>query len=103
MNVSRVNIYNPALISTLCNLADKYGVPHGMLELEITESAYAQDPKQLSDLITELRRRGFPVEMDDFGSAYSSLNMLKEISVDMLKLDMRFLFGNDRTGAAAPS
>ena len=98
MNVSRVNIYNPALVSTLCNLADKYGVPRRMLELEITESAYAQDPKQLSDLIAELHNRGFTVEMDDFGSAYSSLNMLKEITVDLLKLDMRFLFGNDKDG-----
>ncbi|NLI20603.1 MAG: EAL domain-containing protein [Clostridiales bacterium] len=98
MNVSRVNIYNPALVSTLVSLADRYGVPHRMLELEITESAYAQDPRQLSDLISELRGKGFPVEMDDFGNAYSSLNMLKEISVDLLKLDMRFLFGNDQDG-----
>ncbi|HNW86010.1 MAG TPA: diguanylate cyclase [Candidatus Limiplasma sp.] len=98
MNISRVDIYNPALVGTLCSLADRYGVPHGMLELEITESAYAKDPKQLADLITELRTKSFPVEMDDFGSAYSSLNMLKEISVDVLKLDMRFLLGNDQDG-----
>ena len=98
MNVSRVNIYNPALVNTLCNLADRYSVPRRAIELEITESAYAEDRKLLSEVITELRTRGFTVEMDDFGSAYSSLNMLKEISVDVLKLDMRFLFGNDHDG-----
>lgn len=98
MNVSRVNLYNPALVATLAGLSDRYDVPRRMLELEITESAYAEDPKQLSGLVSELRTRGFPVEMDDFGSAYSSLNMLKEVSVDLLKLDMRFLFGNDQDG-----
>ncbi len=98
MNVSRVNLYNPTLVATLCGLADRYGVPRRMLELEITESVYAQDPRQLSGLVAELRAEGFPVEMDDFGSAYSSLNMLKELPVDMLKLDMRFLFGKDEDG-----
>lgn len=98
MNVSRVNIYNPSLIGTLTNLAERYEVPRRMLELEITESAYADDPKQLSGRIAELRSRGFIVQMDDFGSAYSSLNMLKEISVDLLKLDMHFLYGSDREG-----
>lgn len=98
MNVSRVNIYNPALVGTLCQLAERYRVPRRYIELEITESAYTENPKQLSELIAELRREGFTVEMDDFGSAYSSLNMLKEISVDMLKLDMRFLYGNDQDG-----
>ena len=98
MNVSRVNLYNPALVNTLCQLADRYGVPRRSMELEITESAYAEDPKQLSGLIAQLRAQGFIVEMDDFGSAYSSLNMLKEIPVDVLKLDMRFLYGNDRDG-----
>jgi len=98
MNVSRVNIYNPALVSTLLNLAERYGVPHRMMELEITESAYTESARQLADMVTDLRTRGFIVEMDDFGSAYSSLNMLKEIAVDSLKLDMRFLFGNDPDG-----
>ncbi len=98
MNISRVDIYNPALVRILCDLAERYRVPRRFMELEITESAYAEDPKQLSDLIATLRREGFTVEMDDFGSAYSSLNMLKEIPVDSLKLDMRFLYGTDRDG-----
>ncbi len=98
MNVSRVDIYNPSLVSTLCQLADRYGVPRRYIELEITESVYAQDPKLLFDLVATLRKEGFFVEMDDFGSAYSSLNMLKEIQVDLLKLDMRFLYGDDPDG-----
>ncbi len=98
MNISRVDIYNPALVNTLCALSDRYGVPRRYIELEITESAYAEDPKLLSELIATLRSKGFTVEMDDFGSAYSSLNMLKEIQVDLLKLDMRFLYGSDTEG-----
>jgi hypothetical protein len=98
MNVSRVDIYNPALVKTLTELSVRYGIPKRYMELEITESAYTQDPKQLSELIAALRKEGFIVEMDDFGSAYSSLNMLKEIEVDSLKLDMRFLYGDDQDG-----
>jgi diguanylate cyclase (GGDEF)-like protein len=98
MNISRADIYNPALVKTLCSMAERYGVPHKYIELEITESAYAEDPKLLSELISALRNESFTVEMDDFGSAYSSLNMLKEIQVDLLKLDMRFLYGNDPDG-----
>ncbi len=98
MNVSRVDMYNPSLVTILCDLADRYQVPRKYIELEITESAYADDPKQLSELIAVFQREGFTVEMDDFGSAYSSLNMLKELPVDMLKLDMRFLSGSDLEG-----
>jgi EAL domain-containing protein (putative c-di-GMP-specific phosphodiesterase class I)/GGDEF domain-containing protein len=98
MNVSRVDIYNPALVKTLTELSVRYGIPKRYMELEITESAYTQDPKQLSELIAALRKEGFIVEMGDFGSAYSSLNMLKEIEVDSLKLDMRFLYGDDQDG-----
>jgi len=98
MNISRVDIYNPSLVSILCQLAERYGVPRRYMELEITESAYTEDPKLLSERIAALRSEGFTVEMDDFGSAYSSLNMLKEIQVDLLKLDMHFLYGSDPDG-----
>lgn len=65
-----------------------------MLNLEITESAYMQDPEQLIRVVSELQGEGFCIEMDDFGSGYSSLNTLKDVPVNILKLDMRFLSGN---------
>ena len=97
-NISRVDIYNPNLCRTLVELVHKYDIPPELMELEITESAYADNAKMLLDVIDELRRSGFVVAMDDFGSGYSSLNMLKEMTVDVLKIDMRFLFGKDEDG-----
>ncbi len=97
-NISRVNIYNPKLTGTLVDLAKKYNIPPDMLDLEITESAYTEDPELLKKVIEELKSHGFIVEMDDFGSGYSSLNMLKDIHVDVLKLDMYFLYGGDDSG-----
>lgn len=62
-----------------------------MMRLEITESAYTDNPQQLLAAMKELQNYGFQVLMDDFGSGYSSLNMLKDVPVDILKLDMKFL------------
>ena len=59
--------------------------------MEITESAYTENPNQLVRTVDALRRLGFVVEMDDFGSGYSSLNMLSQMSLDILKLDMKFI------------
>lgn len=81
----------------LCNKIDammaRYGVSRDALHLEVTESAYVEDAQRVMGAVEELRSRGFIVEMDDFGSGYSSLNALKDIDIDKLKLDMRFLSG----------
>ena len=69
----------------------KYNVSPERLHLEITESAYTENPKQIIDTVSRLRKVGFIVEMDDFGSGYSSLNMLNEMPIDILKLDMKFM------------
>ena len=98
VNISRVNLFNPQLASIIKNLAEKYGIPPRLLELEITESAYTNNAYLLVDLIHELHENGFTVLMDDFGSGYSSLNMLKEIPVDALKIDLHFLSGSDILG-----
>lgn len=106
VNISRANLYNPNLCRTLDELCKKYGVPNERMEVEITESAYVENAHLLLGLTDELHRLGFTVEMDDFGSGYSSLNMLKEIPVDVLKLDMRFLYGiqnNERGGSILSS
>lgn len=91
INVSRADIYNPNLSKILLDLLSKYQIPIKYLHLEITESAYTDNPEQIIIEVDKLRKLGFIVEMDDFGSGYSSLNMLAEMPVDVLKLDMRFI------------
>ena len=98
VNVSRMDIYDPEICMTLKRLIDKYDLYPTLLRLEITETVYMKDPKQLIETVSKLRSMGFIVEMDDFGSAYSSLNMLKDVPVDVLKLDMAFL--NNSSGGA---
>lgn len=91
VNVSRADVYQAHLIDTLRRLTETYGVDPAYLHLEITESAYAENPEQIITTVAELRELGFIVEMDDFGSGYSSLNMLSEMTLDILKLDMKFV------------
>ena len=98
VNLSRVDLYNPQLCDTLETLCQRYGVPNEQMEVEITESAYVDNAHLLLDLAEKFHERGFNVQMDDFGSGYSSLNMLNEIPVDVLKLDMRFLYRFSREG-----
>lgn len=99
INVSRADIYDPNLSDILLNLLAKYNIPIHYLHLEITESAYTNNPEQIIIEVDKLRKLGFKIEMDDFGSGYSSLNMLAEMPVDVLKLDMRFV----RNQVAKPS
>lgn len=94
VNISRMDFNTPNLPEVITNLADKYGIDHSLLHLEVTESVYADNPQCIIDTVNELRNRGFQIEMDDFGSGYSSLNMLSELSIDVLKLDMRFMKEN---------
>ena len=77
------------------DLREKYQLPSQYLELEITESAYTEDPEQIITITRQLREAGFVILMDDFGTGYSSLNMLKDIQIDVLKLDMGFLKSSD--------
>ena len=98
VNVSRREFYDPAFRERLCALMDRFGLERAALHLEITETAYMENPQQLMETVHQLREDGFFVEMDDFGSGYSSLNTLKNMPVDLLKLDMRFLADSDVRG-----
>lgn len=91
VNVSRADVYQSHLEDVLLKLTQKYGVDPAYLHLEITESAYAENPNQIISTVEELRKLGFTIEMDDFGSGYSSLNMLSQMKLDILKLDMKFI------------
>ena len=91
VNVSRVDMLQFRLCEVFTALIKKYEIPSRLLEIEITESAYAENFDQLIATVNELRACGFTVLMDDFGSGYSSLNMLSNIELDILKIDMKFL------------
>ncbi len=90
VNVSRVQLSDPELAQKICKLVDYYKVPHKYIDLELTESACFDDMDVLVNTINSLREMGFPVSMDDFGSGYSSLNLLKQLSFDTLKIDGEF-------------
>ena len=90
VNVSRLNFYNLDLLQYLLGLVEKYDLEPWMLKLEITETAYMDEPEKIISVIKEFRAQGFAVLMDDFGSGHSSLSMLKNLPVDVLKLDMSF-------------
>lgn len=91
VNVSRLEFYDPNLCRSIIDLTERYRLEPQMMRLEITESAYTDNPQQLLAAMKELQNYGFQVLMDDFGSGYSSLNMLKDAPVDILKMDMKFL------------
>lgn len=91
VNVSRADVYHAHIVEHFCNLINTYKIEPSYLHLEITESAYTKNPEQIINKIHELRKHGFVIEMDDFGSGYSSLNMLGRMSIDILKLDMGFV------------
>ena len=91
VNVSRINIFAVDVPERLNQLAERYDLDHSLIEVEITESAYIEDDTRIQDAISSLRENGFRVLMDDFGSGYSSLNMLRSINVDTIKLDAQFL------------
>lgn len=100
VNVSRVNLYSPKFLENLINLVEKYKIPPKYLHLELTESAFSDNAAVMGDAIKYLHRAGFTILMDDFGSGYSSLNILKDIKLDVLKIDMKFLSkGDEETNA----
>ena len=91
VNVSAVDITAMDVPEYFNELIRKYGISRNALKIEITESACVEDNERMRETIRSLQRDGFKVLMDDFGSGYSSLNMLREISVDIIKMDARFL------------
>lgn len=91
VNISPKDFYFMNIYDVFTDLVEEYEINPANLKIEITESAIVMDFERQMELIEKLRQRGFIVEMDDFGSGYSSLNMLKDLKVDVLKLDMVFL------------
>ena len=95
INLSRVDIYRPNLVEDIINYVDSNNVPHSSYYLEITESAFVEDAKEVIPFISKIQNNGFMVEIDDFGSGYSSFGALVDLPFDVLKIDMKFIRNMD--------
>lgn len=91
VNVSRVDLILEDVASIFVGLVNKYNIPAQYLKVEITESAYIDNPDKMIKTIQILKKNGFTVLMDDFGAGYSSLNTLKDLSFDVLKIDKKLI------------
>lgn len=90
VNISAKDFYLTDLYGNITGLVEKYGISPRNIKLEITETAFVLDVFEQASLVNRFRDYGFTIEIDDFGSGYSTLNSLKDIDVDVLKLDMKF-------------
>ncbi len=99
VNISRISTKDCGIVDVIKNLRSRYGIPDNLIHFEITESAYMDDSSQLIRILNQIRSLGYEIAMDDFGSGYSSLNTLKDIPIDILKLDMGFLRGENGSGS----
>ena len=93
VNVSRAHFIESDLAEQICRTVDEARVPHDLIEIELTESAFFDDKNAMIDTIVKLKQYGFSVSMDDFGAGYSSLNSLKDMPLDVLKIDADFFRG----------
>ena len=96
INLSRVDIYKPNLLEDIISYVDDNGIPHDRYFLEVTESAFVMDSKAVISFVSRIRENGFRVEIDDFGSGYSSFGTLADLPFDILKIDMQFIKTMDK-------
>jgi EAL domain-containing protein (putative c-di-GMP-specific phosphodiesterase class I) len=101
VNVSPKDFLRLDVVSELSSLVVEYGIDPAKLRIEITETAMNDESVDMIKIINDLRKHGFIVEMDDFGSGYSSLNLLKDINLDLIKIDMQFLKDSERNMKAS--
>ena len=98
VNISPKDFYYIDVVSEIRSLVEEYAIEPRRLRLEITETMMMNGSEERLKIVEDLRQAGFVVEMDDFGSGYSSLNLLKDMPVDVLKIDMKFLSDRDEHG-----
>lgn len=91
INMSRLHLFRKRFVEELYETTQKYGISPAELDIEITENVYLADVTTLNQIVAKLQRYGFFVSIDDFGSGYSALNMLKDIPADIIKIDKEFL------------
>lgn len=95
VNLSRLHLLDDHLPEYMTGLSSKYGLRPDQIELEITESVFFQDADRLIDMIKRLKAEGFVISMDDFGAGYSTLNFMKSLPVDIIKIDGGFFMNNE--------
>lgn len=97
INLSRQNLDDPDFLTEYYQICQKYDVPAKYIEIELTESIYIDNSERVQTLIEEMHRLGFMCSLDDFGIGYSSLGMLKDLDIDVIKLDRSFFTGNNNS------
>ncbi|MEG2068499.1 MAG: EAL domain-containing protein [Acidaminococcaceae bacterium] len=97
INFSKMHMQNNRFVEQVFHLVNGYHLPTKLIEIEFTENIYLEDFQALIDISSELKYLGFKVALDDFGSAYSSLNYLQDLPVDIIKIDKRFLHSGSNT------
>ena len=99
VNLSRATLAHPNFLKQVHDIVEKYYIPHRFIEFEVTESIFSENYEQLIDVLNKLHSMDYTINMDDFGTGYSSLTLLRDLPVDVLKLDRDFLSrsaANDR-------
>ena len=91
VNVSRLDFDVTDLAEQITSMANRYGIDHSLLHIELTESAYAENPRQIAETLERLHKAGFNIELDDFGAGYSSLSVLGNLPLSVIKLDMSLI------------
>lgn len=91
VNLSRNDFDGRDMVQQVSDLLDRYHCPHELIDIEITESAFSENPEKIQKVVDAFHKAGFRVWMDDFGSGYSSLNLLQDTNFDLIKLDMQFM------------
>ncbi len=97
VNFSRMHVRTTSFVDRVFGIASKYGIPTNLIEIELTENVLSTDFEALVRIVSELKYLGFKVSLDDFGSAYSSLNYLKDLPLDIIKIDKGFLNASENT------
>ena len=97
LNLSRIDIYRPGIVEDIIKFVDSNNIPRESYFVEITESAFVENANEVIPVIEKIRNSGFKVEIDDFGSGYSSFGALIDLPFDVLKIDMQFIRSMDRS------
>ncbi len=97
INISRADLDMEDIVQVITGYAKEYGVPAKYIKIEVTESAFTENQERMFETISHFRSKGYRVLMDDFGSGYSNFNMFRNIQIDIIKIDMKFLYGTEFT------
>jgi hypothetical protein len=91
VNASRRDFDDEEFAQKVIDIVDRYGLDHSYFHIEITESAYSDNPKKIAEIVKDFHKNGFVVELDDFGSGYSSMTAISDLELDVMKLDMSLI------------